>query len=125
MLSTYGVGGSQKEAACANPGIVITMSEDYDEGLRTAFNLEIQGNHFGKIQRLIIEGCGIEFYSPELQSSQNSCTAIPFEHMWKVPENQKKRHPRGIAALVYFFSMLPFIFKVLINQLVHASGHGK
>jgi hypothetical protein len=127
---------------------------DFAEAIQAAMHNEVQGDHFGKIRKMILEGSCVEYFSAalgkltkefhsHLSDDAAQCAATSFENMYVVLERLKEKgllhenstviydHTDGCtcqyrcATALYFLSMLSFMFKLTIDRMIHAPGHGK
>lgn len=127
---------------------------DFAEAIQAAMHNEVQGDHFGKIRKMILEGSCVEYFSEvlgkltkefhsHLSDDAAQCAATSFENMYVVLNHLKEKgllhehstviydHTDGCtcqyrcATALYFLSMLSFMFKVTIDRMIHAPGHGK
>ncbi len=127
---------------------------DFAEAIQAAMHNEVQGDHFGKIRKMILEGSCVEYFSAalgkltkefhsHLSDDAAQCAATSFENMYVVLNRLKEKgllhenstviydHTDGCtcqyrcATALYFLSMLSFMFKVSIDRMIHAPGHGK
>jgi hypothetical protein len=153
LLSKYGVGAG-RHAAFHRLLHALFMKRDFAEAIQAEMDNEVQGDHFGKIRKMMLEGCSVEYLSAELEKftkefhshlsddcKQNAATS--FENMRNVLKGLSER---GIlkenvsvvfdntdgccsqyrcATGVYLLSMLATMFKISIDRQVHAPGHGK
>jgi hypothetical protein len=153
MLSKYGIGAQQHDAF-QQMLFSLFMKRDFAEAIQAAMDNEVQGDHFGKIRKMMLEGCSVEYFSLQLEKftkefhshlsddcKQNAATS--FENMKNVLQNLKERgvlkenvsviydntdgccSQYRCATSVYLLTMLSSMFKVSIDRLVHAPGHGK
>jgi hypothetical protein len=153
MLSKYGI-GAQRHDAFQQMLFSLFMKRDFAEAIQAAMDNEVQGDHFGKIRKMMLEGCSVEYFSLQLEKftkefhshlsddcKQNAATS--FENMKNVLQNLKERgvlkenvsviydntdgccSQYRCATSVYLLTMLSSMFKVSIDRLVHAPGHGK
>jgi hypothetical protein len=127
---------------------------DFAEAIQAEMFNEVQGDHFGKIRKMILEGSCIEFFSvvlgkftkefhAHLSDDAEQSAATSYENMYTVLDGLKKKgllheyssviydHTDGCtsqyrcATAIYFLTMLSFMFKVTIDRMVHPPGHGK
>lgn len=42
------------------------MKRDFAEAIQAEMDNEVQGDHFGKIQKMMLEGCSVEYFSTDL-----------------------------------------------------------
>jgi hypothetical protein len=153
MLSKYGV-GARRHAAFRKQLKALFMKRDFAEAIQAEMDNEVQGDHFGKIRKMMLEGCSVEFFSLELEKytkefhshlsddcKQNAATS--FENMKNVLQNLRERgvleenvsviydntdgccSQYRCATSVFLLTILSSMFKVCIDRLVHAPGHGK
>ena len=66
ILSKHGV-GTQRHAAFKGQLHAVFTKRDFAEAIKAEMNNEVQGDHFGKTRKMILEGCTVEFYSQELE----------------------------------------------------------
>jgi hypothetical protein len=153
MLSKYGI-GAQRHAAFRRQLNALFMKRDFAEAIQAEMDNEVQGDHFGKIRKMMLEGCSVEFFSRELEKytkefhshlsddcKQNAATS--YENMKNVLQDLRERgvlHENvsvvydntdgccsqyRCATSVFLLTILSSMFKVCIDRLVHAPGHGK
>jgi hypothetical protein len=153
MLSKYGI-GARRHAAFKNKPNALFMKRDFAEAIQAEMDNEVQGDHFGKIRKMMLEGCSVEFFSLELDKhtkefhshlsddcKQNAATS--FENMKNVLHDLRERgvlrenvtvvydntdgccSQYRCATSVFLLTLLSSMFKVCIDRLVHAPGHGK
>jgi hypothetical protein len=118
---------------------------DFAVAIQVAMHNEVQGDHFGNIRKIILEGSCIEYYSEalgkltkqfhsHLSDGAAQCAATSFENMYRMLNCLKEKgllhelltvfydHTDGCtcqyrcATAVYFLSMLSFMFEVTIDQ---------
>ena len=78
------------------------MKRDFAEAIKAEMDNEVQGDHFGKIRKMMLEGCSVEYLSAELQKftkefhshlsddcKQNAATS--FENMRNVLQGLRER----------------------------------
>jgi hypothetical protein len=153
LLSKYGVGAG-RHAAFRGLLHALFTKRDFAEAIQAEMDNEVQGDHFGKIRKMMLEGCSVEFFSAELgkftkefhshlsdDCKQNAATS--FENMRNVLQGLKERgllHENVSAVYdntdgccsqyrcatgVFLLTLLSSMFKISIDRQVHAPGHGK
>jgi hypothetical protein len=153
MLSKYGIGAGRHSAFRRLLHALFTK-RDFAEAIQAEMDNEVQGDHFGKIRKMMLEGCSVEYFSAELgkftkefhshlsdDCKQNAATS--FENMRNVLQNLRERgllHENVSAVFdntdgccsqyrcatgVFLLTVLSSMFKVCIDRQVHAPGHGK
>ncbi len=153
MLSKYGIGAGRHSAFRRLLHALFTK-RDFAEAIQAEMDNEVQGDHFGKIRKMMLEGCSVEYFSAELgkftkefhshlsdDCKQNAATS--FQNMRNVLQGLRERGllHENVSSIfdntdgccsqyccatgVYLLTVLSSIFKVPINRQVHAPGHGK
>ena len=153
ILSKHIIGTKRHETFMSLLHALFTK-RDFAEAIQAAMHNEVQGDHFGKIRKMILEGGCYEYFlevlgkltkefHSHLSDDAAQCAATSFENMYVVLNHFKEKgllhenstviydHTDGCtcqyrcATAVYFLSMLSFMFKVTIDQMIHAPSHGK
>jgi hypothetical protein len=52
------------------------MKQDFAEAIQAEMDNEVQGDHFRKTRKMMLEGCSIEFFSAKLKKSRRNSIVI-------------------------------------------------
>ena len=65
MLSKYGIGAG-RHAAFDRLLHALFTKQDFAEAIQAEMDNEVQGDHFGKIRKMMLEGCSVEYFCAKL-----------------------------------------------------------
>ena len=151
ILSKPFCGAKRRTTFMRKPSSLLTV-RDYAERLSASFDLEIQSNHFGNGRSLSIEGCSVELsmnnsisrlqihshFSDDSRQDGSSTNPRMMKMMdqlklnnqeisgctvWKSTDGCSKQYRCGSA--LYFLSYISIKYKMIIDRMIGAPGHGK